>query len=88
MGDILKIHLCVTKIMGRLNVTAQYFFCSLDFFLLIFRSDQDVKRLSGSTNKDGGSDDCLLKQDFKATELFPNGFKLLLFTVNFFTVSE
>lgn len=47
MGDILKVNLCVT-IMGRLNVTAQYFFCSLDFFLLLFKSDQDVKRISGT----------------------------------------
>lgn len=59
MGDILKIGLWVTKVMGRLNATAQYFFYSLDFFFLHFRNDQDVKRISGSTNKDGGSDDCL-----------------------------
>lgn len=42
-----------------------------------------MKRVSGSTNKDGGSDDCLLKQAFKATELLPKGFKLLLITVTF-----
>lgn len=88
MGDILKIHLCVTKIMGRLNVTAQYFFYSLDFFLLLFRNDQDEKRISGSTNKDGDSDDCLLEMNFKATELFPNGFKLLVCPATFFTGSE
>lgn len=33
VGEILKVVSCV----GRLNVTTQYFFCSLDFVLLLFK---------------------------------------------------
>lgn len=48
MGDVLKVRLCATTIMGRLSATAQYFSCSFYFFLLLFKSHQEVRRLGGT----------------------------------------